>query len=166
VSLPHDIELRIDAPAWDNVEKVQTLVGDAINKALEIEGSINEVVGMSVVLSDDETVRLLNTKWRDRQTATNILSFPAPAGEKTDEGICYIGDMIVAYGVVAKEAENQRKALAIHLCHLVIHGALHLLGHDHLDDETANEMERLETTIMAALKLPDPYLDRQTALAK
>ena len=112
---------------------------------------------LSVVFSDDTHIRRLNAGWRDRDKPTNVLSFPAfpvKPGEKLPP---MLGDIVLASETVAREAELEGKPLDHHITHLVVHGVLHLLGHDHESDADADCMEALETRILADLGVPDPY---------
>ena len=97
----------------------------------------------------------LNMKFRGKDYATNVLSFPLEFPEET--GIPYIGDIVICPEVVAREAAEQGKPLLAHYAHLTVHGTLHLLGYDHENDDDALEMETLETQILATLGFPDPY---------
>jgi probable rRNA maturation factor len=97
----------------------------------------------------------LNMKFRGKNYATNVLSFPLEFPEET--GIPYIGDIVICPVVVAREAAEQGKPLLAHYAHLTVHGTLHLLGYDHENDDDALEMETLETQILATLGYPDPY---------
>jgi probable rRNA maturation factor len=108
--------------------------------------------GLVVLLTDDETVRDLNARFRSKDKPTNVLSFPAAANA---EG--HLGDIALAYGVCVREAAEQGKLLAHHLQHLVAHGVLHLLGYDHMSDDEAEAMEGLERVVLAGLGAPDPY---------
>lgn len=108
----------------------------------------------AILLADDETVRELNRRFRDRDRPTNVLSFPAP---QTLDG--FAGDVALAHGVVAAEAAAQGKTLADHLRHLVIHGLLHLIGYDHIEDADAEAMEGLERELLSRLGVADPYAD-------
>ena len=117
---------------------------------------------LSLVLGGDPLVRSLNWRWRGRDRATNVLSFPA-GGEAVGEGPLLLGDVVLAYETVAREAETQGKTLAAHLSHLVAHGVLHLLGFDHESDEEARRMEGLERRILARLGMGDPYRAREAA---
>jgi probable rRNA maturation factor len=110
---------------------------------------------LTILLTDDETVRDLNDRFRHKNVATNVLSFPA---HETATG--HLGDIALAYGVCAREAVEQNKPLAAHLQHLVAHGVLHLVGYDHEDEADADIMEDLERRILARLGLPDPYAER------
>ena len=99
-----------------------------------------------------EAVRELNARFRDKDRPTNVLSFPAP-----ESAAPHLGDIVLAYGVCASEAQAQGKTLSDHLSHLVVHGVLHLLGRDHEDDAEAEEMEAEEREILAELGVSDPY---------
>ncbi|MFZ5654038.1 MAG: rRNA maturation RNase YbeY [Pseudomonadota bacterium] len=103
--------------------------------------------------------RELNTRYRlrdpARARATNVLSFPADLPAWVDDPL--LGDLVICAPVVAREAAEQGKPAAAHWAHLVVHGALHLLGHDHQDDTAAERMEALETEILGALGFPPPY---------
>ena len=112
-----------------------------------------------LVLSNDATVRDLNKSYRDKDRATNILSFPSTEalmpGEECEP--VHIGDAILAYEYVKNEAENEKKEIKSHISHLVIHGVLHLLGYDHEESDEAEAMETLEISLMKQLGLEDPY---------
>ena len=97
----------------------------------------------------------LNGRFRGKDRPTNVLSFPAPENAQP-----HLGDIVLAHGVCAAEARAQGKPFADHLSHLVIHGILHLMGHDHEADDEAEAMEAKERTLLAALGIPDPYLSR------
>lgn len=114
----------------------------------------------SVVLADDAMVRRLNATYRGKDSPTNVLSFPfqAPPGE-TGEDASYLGDVILAAETVLAEARERPLAPNAHLQHLVVHGLLHLMGFDHDTDAKAEEMERLETRILASIGIADPYAE-------
>ena len=106
--------------------------------------------------------RALNRHYRGKDYATNVLSFPADMAEsvKLPKGVKMplLGDIVLCAPVVAKEAKEQKKALAAHYAHLTVHGVLHLLGWDHQDERDADCMEALEREILAGLGIDDPYL--------
>jgi len=104
----------------------------------------------------DEESRELNHTWRGKDSSTNVLSFPfeAPPGVPTD----LIGDLAICADVVAREAQEQNKPLLHHWAHMVIHGLLHLIGFDHINDIDAEEMEALEINLLAQLGISNPYL--------
>ena len=142
------IEIEIEAEAWTGaVPEAEAVVSRAAEAAL---GSVaGDVV---VLLTDDAAVRDLNARFRDKDRPTNVLSVPAP-----ESAAPHLGDIVLAYGVCASEAQAQGKTLSDHLSHLVVHGVLHLLGRDHEDDAEAEEMEAEEREILAELGVSDPY---------
>ena len=153
------IAIRVENPAWrrrlpDAARRARRAAGAAL-----AEAGTRGAVELAVVLSDDARVRLLNREWRGKDAPTNVLSFPAeatpPAGPRM------LGDVILAFGTCAREAKAQGKTLGAHATHLVVHGVLHLLGHDHQDDAAAGRMEALERRVLARLGIADPYPPRR-----
>ena len=114
-------------------------------------------VALAIALAGDAAVRVLNRDFRGKDKPTNVLSFPADARATAPGAPRFLGDIVLARQTVAREARAQRKRLADHLTHLVVHGTLHLLGYDHEIDTDAVRMERLEVRILAGLGVPDPY---------
>ena len=107
-------------------------------------------------LVDRRESRQLNTRYRHKNNATNVLSFPADLPKEV--GLALLGDIIICAPIVAEEARDQHKTAEAHWAHLTIHGILHLLGHDHQLEEEASEMESIESKILKSLGFPDPYL--------
>ena len=142
-----DIEAEDDAWSGDVPD-----VEGVVRRAAEQVAPPGDVV---ILLTDDDTVRNLNDRFRGKDRPTNVLSFPAPENARP-----HLGDIVLAHGVCAAEARAQGKPFADHLSHLVIHGILHLMGHDHEADDEAEAMEAQERTLLAALGIPDPYLSR------
>ena len=144
--------------AWTRVRDLEELTGRAIEAALD-HARVDKNVEIGVLFANDEEAARLNRQWRHKDYAPNILSFPAPemhdvpAGEPRP-----LGDLILASGTVAREAQEQGKPLTSHLTHLIVHGTLHLLGFDHLEESDAERMEAAEIAILAGLGVPDPYL--------
>jgi len=119
-----------------------------------------------VGLVPNEQSQQLNAQYRDKDYATNVLSFPATDPEELPDALkasarggppVMLGDLIIAGKVVADEAAAQQKSISAHLSHLVVHGVLHLLGYDHMEDNEAVEMEALEREILKSLGFSDPY---------
>lgn len=142
------IEVEVEDPAWagalpDAVAVVERAAAAALG------GTPGD---LAILLTDDPTVRDLNARFRDRDQPTNVLSFPAP-----ESAAPHLGDLVLAHGVCAAEAVAQGKTLADHLTHLVIHGVLHLLGRDHVEEAGAEAMEAEERTLLASLGVADPY---------
>ncbi len=141
------IDIEIEDEAWSAaLPQAEAVVLAAAQAALEARG------GVTILLTDDDSVAELNERFRGKAGPTNVLSFPAP-----DNPEDHLGDIALAFGVCAREAAEQGKPIAHHLQHLVAHGVLHLLGYDHLTEAEAEEMEALERRILAGLGVPDPY---------
>ncbi|EAQ51816.1 rRNA maturation RNase YbeY [Vibrio sp. 10N.222.54.F12] len=115
-----------------------------------------ESAELTVRIVDTQESHQLNHDYRGKDKPTNVLSFPfeAPPGVELD----LLGDLIICRQVVEKEAEEQSKPLLAHWAHMVVHGSLHLLGYDHIEDDEAEEMESLETEIMQTMGFEDPYI--------
>ena len=149
------IDIEIEDEAWvAAAPQAQDLIQAAAAAALrqaEFDGD-----AVTILLTDDDSVRDLNARFRGKDYATNVLSFPAP---QNPEG--HLGDIALAFDVCAREAAEQGKPLVHHLQHLVAHGVLHLLGYDHETDAEAEHMEGLERVILAGLGVPDPYAAEQ-----
>nr|WP_294980948.1 rRNA maturation RNase YbeY [uncultured Pseudomonas sp.] len=111
---------------------------------------------LTIRLVDEGEGRELNRTWRHKDYATNVLSFPADVPDELLD-IPLLGDLVICAPVVTREAAEQGKSAEAHWAHLVIHGCLHLLGYDHIDDAEAEEMEGLERELLAELGHPDPY---------
>ena len=114
---------------------------------------------VAIQLVDAAEGQVMNRQYRGKDYATNVLSFPAdlPEGLPEDFDFPQLGDLVICAPVVAREAAEQGKALGDHYAHLTIHGVLHLLGFDHVEEAEAEEMEALERQILASLGIADPY---------
>ncbi|WP_226702332.1 rRNA maturation RNase YbeY [Microbulbifer elongatus] len=110
---------------------------------------------ISLRIVDEDESQALNSQYRGKDKPTNVLSFPADIPPEL--GLPLLGDLVICAQVVAREAEQQHKALSAHWAHMVVHGTLHLLGYDHIEDDEAEIMESLETRILAGLGIDDPY---------
>lgn len=122
------------------------------------------VVEIAVRLTSDDEVQTLNRHYRQKDKPTNVLSFPMIQPDlldavtaNSDDGEVILGDIVLAHGVCAREADERGVELRAHVAHLIVHGCLHLLGYDHMGDEEAGAMEAIERDAMAALGLHDPY---------
>ena len=145
-----DIESVVVADGWEDAlgETPDALARRVVRAAAAGETRLGAV---SVLFADDAAVQALNRTWRGKDAATNVLSFPAPAG------FGMLGDIALALETLTTEAAAQGKTLKAHTSHMIAHGFLHLLGHEHDEDEAAEKMEARERTILASLGLPDPY---------
>ena len=145
------IDIEVEDPAWlEALPQAVALALAAAEAVLSQEDAAGQ--GVTLLLTDDESVRDLNARFRDQDKPTNVLSFPAPKNPEY-----FLGDVALGLGVCAREAAEQGKPLSNHLQHLVAHGVLHLLGYDHMNDGEAEVMEALERVVLVGLGVPDPY---------
>jgi probable rRNA maturation factor len=134
---------------------VRTPHGDLIESQVRVE--------VSIKLTDDDEVRTLNANYRGKDKPTNVLSFPMVQPDLLDgldigdDGEVLLGDIVLADGVCHAEAEERNVPLTTHATHLIVHGTLHLLGYDHIDDAEAEAMEAIEREALASLGITDPY---------
>jgi probable rRNA maturation factor len=151
------VELIIACEDWRRIPDLERVC--RATAAAAIDGADASLGGceISLVLADDASVQVLNRRWRGHDKPTNVLSFSARARRPAPEAPLLLGDVIVAYETALAEAQDQRKSLEHHLRHLIVHGVLHLLGHDHEEDDPAARMESLEARILAGFGVPDPY---------
>jgi probable rRNA maturation factor len=151
------IDIQAQSPLWE----AQPLAGQTVRDAVVAAASVLSTAGseVSIVLTDDSTIRTLNRDWRGIDRPTNVLSFPA-AGQKAGENARLLGDIIIAYETLERECDDENRIFLHHLAHLAVHGFLHLIGYDHRTDTQAEEMEGLESKIMTRLNMRDPYVSR------
>ena len=112
---------------------------------------------LSILIVDDPAIATLNRDYLDRKGPTNVIAFPMQEGEFSSVTPGLLGDVVICAPVVAREAQEQGKTLEAHWAHMTVHGTLHLLGYDHIDEQDALVMEALETAILARLHYPCPY---------
>ncbi len=179
-----EIDIVTRSRRWQRQPRAASIVRRAIAAAAQAASTRH--AGLAIVLTNDSAIRALNRTWRGKDAPTNVLSFPAarhptsvrpresgdPGSrtanaalgfrlrgneQKRDRGLFHLGDIVIAFETLAREAGTEGKPFAHHLAHLAVHGYLHLLGHDHETDREARTMERLERKILARLSIPDPY---------
>ncbi len=150
-----DIDIIFAAEPWEGFDGLEGLTRESVDASVAESGvKLVEGCEMSVTFCDDAEIRGLNAQWRGKDKPTNVLSFPTP-GPLAARPL--LGDIVIAYETVAREAAEQEKTLRDHTAHMVIHGFLHLIGYDHETAAEAEEMEGLERRIAARLGLRDPY---------
>lgn len=155
-ALPVDIDISVEAGNWPDEASLTRLVDRAV-KAAFAETGVAGRSELSLVFSDDAHIRTLNAGWRGKDKPTNVLSFPAFPLVQGAPLPPMLGDIVLAAETVAREAALEDKPVENHITHLVIHGLLHLLGHDHETDAEAEAMEAIERAALARLAIPDPY---------
>ncbi len=147
-----DLQIASSSITLPNESQFQTWLDVAVaHRSTEAEVSIRVV--------DVDESQELNSQYRGKDKPTNVLSFPfeAPIGVPEEEFAGFLGDLIICAPVVEREADEQQKELNHHWAHMIIHGCLHLLGYDHINDADADEMEALEIKILAELSINNPY---------
>lgn len=148
-----DRDESVEAPSDDEFSRWA-------NAALETtipltENSRTDVPELSIYVCDEAQMTLLNAQYRGKTGSTNVLSFPADISPDVTTGL--LGDIVICANVVSREAQEQQKAENSHWAHMTVHGILHLLGFDHVEDAEAQVMEALETTVLMQLGYPAPY---------
>ena len=141
----------------------------AVERTPQIEWLTHPVaIEVAVRLTSDDEVHALNRQYRHKDKPTNVLSFPMvqpdlldAVTQGSDDGEVLLGDIVLAHGVCAAEAAEKGIPVTDHATHLIVHGVLHLLGHDHGDDAEAEAMEGLERDALTSLGIADPYLIRE-----
>lgn len=166
-----EIDTRIDTAQWQDLlegQDIDELVRTSIDAAIAVlreeassgaVANLEDTAEISLVLTDDAAIAELNSTWRGRDGATNVLSFPQDDDTPPPGAPRLLGDIVLAAETVHREAAKERKFVADHTRHLLIHGFLHLLGYDHGTTAEAAEMEALETAALARLGIADPYLE-------
>ena len=149
MTLPLDIDIAVQSDLWADHE---ALIRSAIEAALAVLDT-PRLGELSIALSDDAQIKALNRDYRNKDKATNVLSFPiAPPAP-------LLGDIVLAHETLCREAEEKKVAFDTHMSHLLIHGFLHLQGYDHENDKEAAIMEALEVKALARLNIDNPYED-------
>ena len=158
------IDIAALAGDWESTAlPLDDIINNAVPATIMAADAPSEIasreIEVSVVLTDDASVQVLNREYRGKDKPTNVLSFAALDGDDPlpPEGPVHIGDIILALETLRREAEDLGKPLQDHFTHLLIHGTLHLLGYDHENDDDANIMESLEISILSTFGIENPY---------
>ena len=161
-----EVDIAVE-PIWEDSDW-QVICDNAVLAALNVAPyqrliETSAAVCISIRFADNAEVHALNRNYRGKDNPTNILSFPMVQPDmlemvaNTDDGEILLGDMILAQEICANEAIEKAITLPRHIAHLIVHGTLHLLGFDHVDDPEAEAMEALEVKALASMGLPNPY---------
>ncbi len=149
------VDIVVNAAAWEALPGLEDLAARAVEQSALVAGAnLAEDCELCIVFCDDAEIRGLNAQWRGQDKPTNVLSFPTPGALATKP---LLGDIVIAFETVAREAREQDKSLADHASHMIIHGFLHLIGYDHETPAEAEAMEALERRVAKALGINDPY---------
>ncbi|WP_202620537.1 rRNA maturation RNase YbeY [Methylocystis heyeri] len=150
-----EVDILINAPAWEALPELERLASRVVHETHAQSGArLAEDCELCITFCDDEEIRALNAQWRGQDKPTNVLSFPTP-GDLAKKPL--LGDIVIAFETVAREAGEQDKTLADHTAHMIIHGFLHLIGYDHETPAEAEVMEALERRSAKALGMNDPF---------
>lgn len=153
------VDVTVEDERWSKLCDAEALAQAAVDAVLaRIEASWSGDLEISFLFCNDEKIRGLNATWNNKDSATNVLSFPA--SPMIDNGpLILLGDVIIAFETISNEALDQHKTIPSHAAHMLVHGVLHLFGYDHLTDDAAAEMESLETNILQMMGITDPWAD-------
>ena len=167
------VGLMIMDPAWRDIDIktdfenfIETMARSAFLSADTEWLPKSDVIDISIVLTNDDNIQEINAEYRNKDKPTNVLSFPQLSPDESDltalEKLDFlpIGDVILARETILREADEQNKSVDAHIAHMIVHGVLHLLGYDHIDDSDAERMESLEGLILNGLGFDNPYDDQ------
>lgn len=158
------IDILFDSPEWAKSKlSARKRVTDVLNLAWGMVPKRPKGIEpeLTITLTNDADIKILNRDYREKDKPTNVLSFPMwdhMSDIPNNAGAIPLGDIIIAFETIKREAIEQEKALADHFTHMLIHGFLHLLGYDHMNDKDAKAMESLEIKILKELSISNPYL--------
>ena len=164
-----EVDISIPDPSWESAcPDCEEIVGKAINAVIAHSPVAKKLITsgvdpeISVVLANDDLIQTLNREYRDKDKPTNVLSFAMLDGDDgwkmpDYSGPCPLGDLVLAFETVERESAAEGKSFTDHFTHLIIHGMLHLLGYDHVEDKEAEIMESLEIQILKTLSIKNPY---------
>lgn len=146
-----DVEVNSSNTKIPSVENIKLWISTALQS-----DELNQAE-VSVYIVDEAESQELNAQYRGKDKPTNVLSFPADIPDEV--GVPLLGDLVICAPVVEREAQEQSKTLDAHWAHMLVHGTLHLLGYDHVEDDEADVMEALETRLITLLNFPAPYTE-------
>jgi len=158
-----DIQISVEDGGWPDEAVLASLASRVLGAAADYLAREEDqpfpqmAPELSLVFTNDDSIQEINAEWRGKDKPTNVLSFPAFPLQPGGIPGPMLGDIVVARETVEREAVDLDKTFDDHLTHLLVHGFLHLFGYDHLEKDEAEEMEALETRILAGLGLSDPY---------
>lgn len=164
-----EIDISISEPEWNaSFLDVDAVARRAMSYTLDMAILPKEIIGRdleaSIVLANDDLLHVLNREYRGMDKPTNVLSFATLDSDDPlpEEGPFPLGDIILSYQTIDREAQEQGKFFKDHFTHMVVHGTLHLLGYDHQTEDEATIMETLEIRILEKMNIQNPYMDNMS----
>ncbi|MEM9469567.1 MAG: rRNA maturation RNase YbeY [Pseudomonadota bacterium] len=159
-----DIDISLQDPQWEAIPDVYNLVKKSVETTLETaplpRQAQNKNLEVSIVLANDDLAQVMNRDYRQKDKPTNVLTFASIDDDTPQPGDDFhLGDVILAFETIDRESQEQGKFINDHLSHLAIHGTLHLLGYDHIEEDDANTMETLEIRILERFGIQNPYIE-------
>jgi len=167
-TLALEIDIAVQDPRWESIPHVDNLVErtvkttilSAISTAPIPVHARDKNYEISLVLANDDLLLVMNREYREKDKTTNVLTFASIDSNEPQMGDNFhLGDVMLSYQTIEREAQEQDKFLRDHFVHLVVHGTLHLLGYDHIDEDDANTMETLEIRILEKMGIQNPYIE-------
>lgn len=161
----HSVDIAIQDPQWEELKNLEGLTKDVISRTLRIADIPAKAMDMpleiSVVYVNDDMIQVLNREYRGKDKATNVLSFAMlDDDDAPNSDVIPLGDIILSFDTIHRESQEKGCFMDDHVAHLLVHGLLHLLGYDHIEDDDATTMETLEIRILEGLNIQNPYLER------
>ncbi len=157
-----EVDVALQAPLWENLANIEKVVRESavntLQNAILPKAAIGRELEVSLVLANDDLIQILNSEYRQKDKPTNVLTFATlDSEEPATDGALNLGDVILSYETIVREAQEQGKFITDHVRHLVVHGVLHLLGYDHEEEDEATDMETLEIRILETMGVQNPY---------
>ncbi len=150
-----NVDIVVNAPSWEMLADLEGFASRVVQETQALaRARVSKDCELCICFCDDAEIRNLNAHWRGQDKPTNVLSFPTP-GALAKKYL--LGDIVIAFETVAREAKEQDKTLSDHTAHMIIHGFLHLIGYDHETSDEAEVMEALERRVARALGINDPF---------
>lgn len=152
------IDIAIEDEIWNTaIQNIEKMTHDIISETLKRDKISAQTLEVSILLTNDAHIQMLNKTYRHKDKTTNVLSFPQTEPEEMDAPFLMLGDIAISYDTIRSEAEEQNKELPDHYAHMLVHGCLHLLHYDHLNEKDAHQMESTEIEILNQFGVKNPY---------
>jgi len=152
------IDIAIEDEIWHAaIQDIEKMTQDIISETIKHDKINAQAIEVSVLLTNDAQIQELNKTYRQKDKPTNVLSFPQTDKNEVDSPFLMLGDIVIAFDTIHREAEEQDKKLSDHYTHMLVHGCLHLLHYDHLNEEEAQQMETAEIKTLNKFGVKNPY---------